>query len=162
MVGGTLEISRERAPRSGTCYAARHRDEPAAEMRALGIPAARASSPGDALDIVGAARAVIGIDTGLTHLAVQQGTPTVTICRAPAVFFRPWPHARAVLGDPCDAACMAAEKEYAHNARVDLRGFRWQPRLCPVGGRCLDAVQPEEVLAAVDDVLRCDSRAARR
>jgi hypothetical protein len=138
------------------------RDEPAAEMRALGALAARASSPGDALDVLGAARAVIGIDTGLTHLAVQQGTPTVTICRAPAVFFRPWPHARAVLGDPCDDACMAAEKEYAYNARVDLRGFRWQPRLCPVGGRCLDAVQPEEVLAALDSVLQCDSRAARR
>jgi hypothetical protein len=138
------------------------RDEPAAEMRALGVPAARAPSPGDALDAVGAARAVIGIDTGLTHLAAQQGSPTVAICRAPAVFFRPWPHARAVLGDPCDDACTAAEKEYAYNARVDLRGFRWQPRLCPVGGRCLAAVRPEGVLAALDDVLQCDSRAARR
>jgi ADP-heptose:LPS heptosyltransferase len=136
------------------------RDEPAAEIRALGIAAVRAPSPGDALDVLGAARAVIGIDTGLTHLAVQQGTPTVTIFRAPAVFFRPWPHARAVVGDPCDDACMAAEKEYAYNARVDLRGFRWQPRACPVAGRCLDAVQPEVVLAAVDDVLRRDSRSA--
>jgi ADP-heptose:LPS heptosyltransferase len=136
------------------------RDEPPAQMRALGIPTAYAPSPGDALDVVGAARAVIGIDTGLTHLAVQQGTPTVTICRAPAVFVRPWPHARAVVGERCDDACMAVDKEYAHNARVDLRGFRWQPRACPVGGRCLDAVQPEQVLAAVDDVLRCDSRAS--
>src|SRR5207253_3168428 len=49
------------------------RNEPVTEMQALGIPAVRASSPGEALDIVGAARAVIGIDTGLTHLAVQQG-----------------------------------------------------------------------------------------
>jgi ADP-heptose:LPS heptosyltransferase len=131
-------------------------------MRAVGIAEQRAPSPGEAVDVLGAARAVVGIDTGLTHLAVQQGTPTVTICRAPAVFFRPWPHARAVVGDLCVDACIAAEKEYAYNARVDLRGFRSQPRTCPVGGRCLDSVQPEEVLAAVESVLRSDGRAAAR
>lgn len=129
------------------------RDEAAPEMRALGIAEARAPSPGDALDMLGAASAVIGIDTGLTHLAVQQGTPTITICRAPAVFFRPWPHTRAVVGDRCDEACVAAAKEYAHNAQVDLRGLRWQPRTCPVGGRCLDSVQPENVLGALEDLL---------
>jgi len=127
------------------------RNQPAPEMRALGIAEVRAPSPGGALDVLGAARAVVGIDTGLTHLAVQQGTPTVTICRARAVYFRPWPHARAVMGGPCDDACL--EKEHAHNARVDLRGLRWQPRICPVEGRCLDSVQPEDVIGALENVL---------
>jgi hypothetical protein len=98
----------------------------------------------------------------LTHLAVQQGTPTVAICRAPAVYFRPWLHAGAVVGDPCDDACIAAEKEYAYNDRVDLRAFHWQPRICPAAGRCLDSVQPEHVLAALERALRHDSRAAAR
>jgi hypothetical protein len=129
------------------------RDEASPEMRALGIAEARAPSPGDALDVLGAARAVVGIDTGLTHLAVQQGTPTVTIFRAPAVFFRPWSHARAVVGDRCDDACITAETEYAYNDQVDLRGLRWQPRKCPVGGRCLDSVQPGDVLGALENVL---------
>ena len=138
------------------------REEIGPEMRALAIAEARAPSPGGALDVLSAARAVVGIDTGLTHLAVQQGTPTVTICRAPAVYFRPWPHTAAVVGDRCDDACIAAEKEYAYNDRVDLRGFRRQPRICPVGGRCLDAVQPEDVLAALARALRRDSRATAR
>jgi ADP-heptose:LPS heptosyltransferase len=129
------------------------RDEAAPEMRALGIADARAPSPGDALDVLGDAAAVIGIDTGLTHLAVQQGTPTVTIYRTPAVFFRPWPHASAVVGDPCDDVCTAAETQRAYNAVVDLRGLHWQPRTCPVGGRCLSSVQPEDVLRALDRVL---------
>jgi ADP-heptose:LPS heptosyltransferase len=129
------------------------RDEPAPEMRALGIADARAPSPGDALDLLGAAAAVIGIDTGLTHLAVQQGTPTVAIYRTPAVFFRPWAHARAVVGDPCDDVCIAAERQRAYNAVVDLRGLRWQPRTCPVGGRCLSSVRAEDVLRALDSVL---------
>ena len=129
------------------------RDAAAPEMRALGITELWAPTPGDALDVLGAARAVVGIDTGLTHLAVQQGTPTVTIFRAPAVFFRPWSHARAVVGDRCDAACIAAETEYAYNDQVDLRGLQWRPRTCPVGGRCLDSVQPEHVLGALESVL---------
>jgi hypothetical protein len=129
------------------------RDGAAPEMRALGITELCAPTPGDALDALGAACAVVGVDTGLTHLAVQQGTPTVTIFRAPAVFFRPWSHARAVVGDRCDAACIATETEYAYNDQVDLRGLQWQPRTCPAGGRCLDPVQPGHVLDALESVL---------
>jgi Glycosyltransferase family 9 (heptosyltransferase) len=129
------------------------RDEVAPEMRVLGVAPARAPSPGDALDVLGSAAAVIGIDTGLTHLAVQQGTPTVAICRTPTVFFRPWPHARVVAGDRCDDACIASERLRAYNAVVDLRGLHWRPRTCAVGGRCLDAVKPEDVIGALEHVL---------
>jgi hypothetical protein len=123
-----------------------------AEMRATGIAEIQAPTPGDAVDLLGACRAVVGVDTGLTHLAVQQGTPTVTICRARPVYFRPWPHCRAVVGDPCDPACESVEREYAYNARVSLRGFEWRPRTCPVGGRCLDAIQPEHVMDALQEL----------
>ena len=129
------------------------RDETAADMRAAGLEATRAPTPGDAIDVLSACRAVIGVDTGLTHIAVQQGTPTVTICRANTIFLRPWPHARAVTGDPCDDACTSLEKDYAYNERVSLRGFRWQPRTCPVEGRCLDPVRPADVLRALGELL---------
>jgi ADP-heptose:LPS heptosyltransferase len=129
------------------------RDETAADMRAAGIEATRAPTPGDAVDVLSACRAVIGVDTGLTHIAVQQGTPTVTICRANTIFLRPWPHTRAVMGDPCDDACTALENDYAYNERVSLRGFRWEPRTCPVGGRCLDPVGPADVLRALGELL---------
>ena len=129
------------------------RDEAPADMRAAGIEATRAPTPGDAVDVLSACRAVIGVDTGLTHIAVQQATPTVTICRANTIFLRPWPHTRAVMGDPCDDACTSLEKDYAYNERVSLRGFQWQPRICPVEGRCLDPVHPEDVLRALVELL---------
>ena len=129
------------------------RNEMAPEMRVLEAGEAPAPSPGDALDVLGAAAAVVGIDTGLTHLAAQQGTPTVTICRAPAVFFRPWPHTRAAVGNPCDDACIAIEKERAYTSVIDLRELRWRPRTCAVGGACLDAVEAEDVVRALEDVL---------
>jgi len=36
-----------------------------------------AATPGEAVDVLSACRAVIGLDSGLTHIAAQQGTPTV-------------------------------------------------------------------------------------
>jgi ADP-heptose:LPS heptosyltransferase len=129
------------------------RDELAPELRELGLAPAHAPSPGDALDVLGSAAAVIGVDTGLTHLAVQQGTPTVMMCRAPAVFFRPWAHTRVVVGTRCDDGCTALERQRAYNTVVDLRGLPWRPRTCPVGGRCLDAVEPEDVIRALEQVL---------
>jgi hypothetical protein len=118
-----------------------------------GIETVCAPTPGDVVDVLTSARAVVGVDAGPTHIAVQQGTPTVTICRPGNVYLRPWPHTRAVTGEPCDAACVAAEQDYAYNDRVDLRGFEWQPRRCPVDGRCLDAVQHLQVMDALEQVL---------
>jgi hypothetical protein len=112
-----------------------------------------APTPGDAVDVLSAARAVVGVDTGLTHIAVQQGTPTVTICRPGNVYLRRWPHTRVVTGDPCDPACVTVEEEYAYNDRVDLRDFEWQPRRCPVDARCLDTVHSEHVLQVLEQLL---------
>ena len=118
-----------------------------------GVDAVPASTPGEAVDVISSARAVVGVDTGLTHIAAQQLIPTVMICRGNPFYFRSWPHTRAVTGGPCDDACVAAEQEYAYNERVDLRRFQWQPRRCPSDGRCLQVVQPHDVLRALEQVL---------
>jgi hypothetical protein len=129
------------------------RDEPDAEMSGTGIDAVRAPTPGDAVDLLTSCRAVVGIDTGLTHIAVQQGTPTVGIYRDRAVYFRPRPHTRAVVGDPCDEACRSVERAHAYNAQVSSPESAWQPRTCPVGARCLEKVRAEDVMDALWDVL---------
>jgi Glycosyltransferase family 9 (heptosyltransferase) len=129
------------------------RDETADELGLPGIETIRAPTLGDAVDVLTAARAVVGVDTGLTHLAVQQGTPTVTICRARCVYFRPWPHTGVVRGSECDETCLTIEREYAYNARVDLRDFDWEPRVCPVASRCLAAVEPGDVVSALEELL---------
>jgi len=129
------------------------RDEPAAETCDTGIDVVRAPNPGDAVDLLTSCRAVVGIDTGLTHIAVQQGTRTVGIHRDRAVYFRPWPHSRAIVGDRCDETCSSIERAYAYNARVSLPRFEWQPRTCPVGARCLEKVRPADVMGALRDLL---------
>jgi Glycosyltransferase family 9 (heptosyltransferase) len=129
------------------------RDEPDPEMSDTGIDAIRAPTPGDAVDLLTSCRAVAGIDTGLTHIAAQQGTPTVGIYRDRAVYFRPWPHTRAVVGDRCDESCQAMERAYAYNARVSSPGSGWHPRSCPVGTRCLETIRPAYVIDALRELL---------
>jgi len=137
----------------GLTVAAVTRHEAVVDVGSMRLDGAPAPTPGDAIDVLSSARAVVGVDTGLTHVAAQQGTPTVMIGRAPAVFFRPWPHTRAVVGSRCDNACVAAEKAYAYNTRVDLRGFDWQPRVCPSGEPCLDGVCADDVMKALEELL---------
>ena len=122
----------------------------APELAALGLREVAAPTPGDAVDVLTSCRAVVGVDTGLTHLAAQQGTRTVTLCRPPAVYFRAWPHTRVVTGAPCDAVCREAERAYAYQDHVSLRGFHPAPRPCPVESRCLDPILPEHVLGALE------------
>jgi hypothetical protein len=129
------------------------RDETPDQLGVPDIDAVCAPTLGDAVDVLSAAEAVVGVDTGLTHVAVQQGTPTVMLCRARCVYFRPWPHTRVVRGTDCDERCAAIEREYAYNSRVDLDDFEWQPRVCPVGSQCVAAIQPRDVVDALGELL---------
>jgi hypothetical protein len=123
------------------------------DLDPFAVPALLAPSPGAAIDALTSCRGVIGIDTGLTHIAVQQGTPTVTICRHGSLYFRPWSHARALRGAACDAACLAEEHASAYNDRVSLRGFQWRPRTCPSGQKCLDQLQSEQAVRLLAELV---------
>jgi hypothetical protein len=112
-----------------------------------------APSIGDAVDVLTACRAVVGVDTGLTHIAAQQGTPTVTLCRTPAVYFRAWDHTRLAAGARCDPACRQVEAEYAYHRRVDLTGATPAPRVCPAQVSCLRAIDPELVVDALFEMV---------
>jgi len=112
-----------------------------------------AATPGEAVDVLSACRAVIGLDSGLTHIAAQQGTPTVTLCRTPSVYFRNWPHTRLVSGSICDSACQSAERAYAYNQTVNLSGHHRAPRVCPTGGHCMDSIGPSSALHKLEELL---------
>ena len=122
------------------------------DLDPLDVPSLPVPNPGAAVDVLSSCRGVIGIDTGLTHIAAQQRTPTVTICRHGSVYFRPWSHTRALRGAPCDAACSAEERASAYNERVSLRGFQWRPRTCPSGQQCLAELRPEQAVRLFDEL----------
>ncbi len=117
-----------------------------------GLPCVVAATAGEAVDVLSACRAVIGVDTGLTHIAAQQGTPTVTLSRTPAVYFRDWDHTRLVAGSACDPLCQRSERAYAYNERVDLGAGHPVPRLCPAEVGCLNTIEPDSVLKVLGEL----------
>jgi len=117
-----------------------------------GIAELVAGTPGDAVDVLSACRAVVGVDTGLTHIAAQQGTPTVTLSRSPATYFRDWDHTRLVAGASCDPVCQQAEQAYAYHQRVHFGTEHPAPRVCPAEVGCLDAVGPSLVLQTLGEL----------
>jgi hypothetical protein len=138
--------------RGGLRVAVVTRGDGSNSLKDRGLAEIVAATPGEAVDTLSTCRAVVGVDTGLTHIAAQQGTPTVTLCRSPAVYFRNWPHTRLVAGSVCDPACRQMEKAYAYNQRVKLNGRHSAARVCPVGGRCLDVIEPGSVLQMLEEI----------
>jgi hypothetical protein len=117
------------------------------------VPALVAQTPGAAVDALSSCRGVIGIDTGLTHIAAQQGKPTVTVCKRSSVYFRPWPHCAALRGESCTERCLAAEASYAYNETVSLRDFRPEVRACPSGSLCLQGARAEDAVVLLRGLL---------
>ena len=122
-------------------------------MDTLGVAGVVLPTPGDVVDALSSCRGVIGIDTGITHVAAQQGTPTVTVCRRSSVYFRPWPHCRVVRGASCTDACTAAEGGYAYNREVSLEHFRPSRWGCPSGSPCMGGADPEDVVDRLRELL---------
>jgi hypothetical protein len=122
-------------------------------LDAIGAAALVVPTVGDAVDALTSCLGVIGVDTGLTHIAVQQGTSTVTICRRSSVYLRPWPHCTALRGAECTEDCRSAEAAYAYNGRVSLRDFRPVPRRCPSGSPCLAAARSEDAVSLLRELL---------
>lgn len=117
------------------------------------IPSVVAPTPGEAVDALSGCRAVIGIDTGLTHVAVQQGTPTVMVCRSSSVYVRPWPNFSVLRGATCTESCVAAESSYAYNQMVSLRDFRPAALDCPSGSSCMTDARPERAVSLLQNLL---------
>jgi hypothetical protein len=119
----------------------------------IDVTALVAPTPGDAIDVLSGCRGVIGVDTGLTHIAAQQCRPTVTICRRGSVYVRPWPHCAALRGVRCTVQCLEAEASYAYNQKVGLRDFRPPPRRCPSGSPCLAATRSGDAARLLRELL---------
>src|SRR5207249_3490727 len=85
-------------------------------------------------DILAGASAVVVGNTGPAHLAAAVGTPVVSLFAptVPAERWRPWRVPHVLLGRP--VACAGC-----------------RARVCPVPGHpCLEGVEAEEVVAAVE------------
>ncbi len=129
------------------------KEDASSAVDACGVPALVLPTPGDVVDAMTACRGVIGVDTGPTHIAAQQGAPTVTVCRHSSVYFRPWPHCRAARGGRCTAECTATEAAYAYHHEVSLEHHPRSSWACPSGSPCMAGTAPDDAVALLRELL---------
>jgi ADP-heptose:LPS heptosyltransferase len=113
----------------------------------------------DAIDIVSSASIVVSVDTGLMHIAVQQGIPTVSLFQGYAVYYRPYPACIPIFSPMCAEPCLEFQASLRPNASIEFRTWSWSGKCsedCKVSekNRCTNLISPAQVL---DKVLTCRS-----
>ncbi len=112
----------------------------------------------DALDVLSSSRAVVGVDTGLMHLAVHQGRPTIALFRQDPIYRRDYTHAAALIGSPCTHECINRSLTCTNNGLTELSGWTPTTWSCAVSGaeRCMAGITPDRVLSLLTDFLGDD------
>jgi Glycosyltransferase family 9 (heptosyltransferase) len=105
----------------------------------------------DAINIVSSADSVISVDTGLMHVAVQQGIPTVAFFQGYPVYYRDFPNCFPLFSRPCPASCLRDLEDAAPNEKIEYEGFKWFDGtfgscLADPGMSCMDSITPDMVL----------------
>lgn len=119
----------------------------------------------DALDVVSSCAAVVSVDTGLMHLAVNQFIPTIGIFRHAPVYARHHAHFRSLIASrQCHTACYEAELRVAHHnqptAGPQFNPGNWQCQSHVE--HCLDTIAPQRVLLHLIDLLAVTNRRGYR
>jgi hypothetical protein len=155
-----LSRSRLRAQRLCAVIGQPEKSDEARALVEAGLQWYETPTVADALDAVSSCKAVISVDTGIMHMAVHQGTPTVAIYRWSPVYNRARPNFRAVIAEqPCSPACYEAELNCAHHkkpaAGKDFQPLNWS---CQSQHACLEGIAVETVARAT--LTTCTSRSS--
>jgi hypothetical protein len=118
------------------------------ELVEAGVPWLPTPGLGEALDAISSSAAVVGVDTGLSHVAVQQGIPTVVLYTRLSVFVRPYRHCFPLFAPDCGPACRDRFLCGAHNFHTVV-AERTEPSwscCLPHGSSCMSKIGVEQVL----------------
>lgn len=119
------------------------------ELIDAGLPWLETASFREALDVVSSAGAMVSVDTGLMHLSVQQGKPTIAFFLARSYFMRSDANCFAITAPECIEACLKWVKAEPSN-KPDLPVYEeCEFYTCPATPeqRCMNGITVEDVMA---------------
>lgn len=131
------------------------------ELIDAGLPWQQTATVGDAVDVLSSCAAAVGVDTGLTHIAVQQGTPTVALYKRNSIYYRPYSHALIIEAEPCAESCREKFLARAINKITSFTpDFEHKPWTCevPEAERCMSTITPEAVFSKVEQAVASNGR----
>lgn len=107
----------------------------------------------EAIDYISGGKLVVSVDTGLMHIAVQQGVPTIGLFRSGSDFYyRPARHSYGLFADQCAEECLKRFSASRHNMHKDMSTLQPQPWFCevPKEKRCMNTIRPDSILSLIE------------
>jgi len=140
------------------------RNEIVRELVSAGVDWIETPTVQDAIDVVSSAATVVSIDTGLMHIAVQQGVPSVVLFQGYAVYYRPYPACLPIFSPMCAKPCLDFQANLRPNASIDYKKWLWWDKCsedCLVSQteRCTNQISPVQVL---EKILSCRNSVASK
>lgn len=142
------------------------KNESVADLVRHGVDWYETTTIGEAIDAVSSALAVVSVDTGLMHVAVQQGIPTVGLFRSNPVYVRKQPHFKALVAQiDCDVRCNEMEVQSAHHSKPvagpDFCPVNWGCQIGDGVSQCMRTVPSYLVFQALNDLLKTSHKRGR-
>ncbi len=108
----------------------------------------------DAIDLISNCLAVVSVDTGLMHIAVQQGVPTCAFVHPRNIHHRSAANVTVFEGNVCSPKCQpikVPKPDYAAAANLNVN-LKFQREYCQVSEaeNCMAAITPHMVLAEIN------------
>lgn len=104
----------------------------------------------DSIDAISSCKAVIAIDTGLMHVAVNQGVPTIALLHPSNYHMRSAPNCFNLTGSLCHPdCCRDLTPARGFNAAIKLEvALKFDHRECtlPLENNCMAKIKPEDVI----------------
>ena len=123
------------------------------QLIGAGVPWIETRNIAEAIDVLSSAKAVIAVDTGLMHVAVTQGVPTICLFKAPAVYLREYAHVRSFVAPECSKECQRRFQDASYNETIDFDESEWvhEPWTCAENQdkRCMARISSEGVFSAL-------------
>ena len=121
------------------------------ELLDRGMPWIETSTIGDAVDVISSSSAVVGVDTGLLHVAVTQGISTLGLFRNGPIYVRNYLHTSALIAKECAQECRSKYSRASYNEVTTFQDWTAPVWCCtmPEDSRCMASIEPETVATAV-------------
>jgi hypothetical protein len=126
-----------------------------AQLKQAGILHYETPEIAEAIDVLSSVAAVVSVDTGLMHIAVQQGTPTVALFNSVHTYLRPVEHCRPIFAPQCAVECQFPEPD-GSAFPVEYKEWVWWEGVfnyCKAATPCMTGVSVDAVAAKLGEAL---------
>ncbi len=126
-----------------------------AELLESGLPYFETATMQDVLDVVSSSMGMVSVDTGLMHMSIQQGRPTVSLFLARAIFDRYQENCRVIKAPTCIEECLKWVKAEPSNF-ADFPVFEevlFFDCLASASNRCMNQVTVDQVLNSLSELI---------